>query len=242
MPDHIGCGLSDKPGTDEYDYHLSSRIADLESLLGQLDLQQPLTLVIHDWGGMIGMAWAVRHPEKLARLVIMNTAAFPLPEDKRMPAALSLARDSRLGAWLVLRWNVFSGAAARVGFKKPVSKAVRNAYTGPYDSPANRIATLRFVQDIPLGENDPGFDILSNTAEHLGLFENLPCLIAWGERDFVFDDSFLRIWLETYPDAEIHRYRDCGHYILEDGGPELINTIRNFIVIKEDSTHGHIGE
>jgi len=242
VPDHLGCGLSDKPGIDQYDYRLASRIHDLETLLTHLDLQQPVTLVLHDWGGMIGMGWAINHPKQIARLVIMNTAAFPLPADKRMPPALSLARDSALGAWLVLRWNAFSGIASRVGFKKPVSKKVREAYTGPYNSPANRIATLRFVQDIPLHENDPGFDILSNTAEHLTLFEDLPCLIAWGERDFVFDESFLRKWLEIYPAAQVHRFRDCGHYILEDGGPALIDTIRNFIEIKEDSTHGHVSE
>ncbi len=238
VPDHIGCGLSDKPAVTHYDYRLASRIADVEALLAHLDLQQPLTLVVHDWGGLIGMAWAVRHPHRVARLVIMNTAAFPLPAEKRLPAALALARNSRLGAWLVLRCNAFAGAAARLGFKQPVSKEIRQAYTAPYDSPANRIATLRFVQDIPLRENDPGFDILRDTAEHLELFRNLPCLIAWGEKDFVFDEAFLRRWQQIYPAAEVHRLADCGHYVLEDGGAALINTIKQFIEIKDDSTHG----
>jgi haloalkane dehalogenase len=123
-----------------------------------------------------------------------------------------------------------------------VSSQVRAAYIGPYDSPANRIATLRFVQDIPLEKNDPGFDILLNTAEHLGQFSKVPCLIAWGAKDFVFDDAFLRKWLELYPDAEVHRFADCGHYILEDGGPGLIETIRAFIEIKDDSTYGQAGK
>jgi haloalkane dehalogenase len=229
VPDHIGCGLSDKPSPSQYDYRLASRIEDIESLMGHLQLEQPLTLVVHDWGGMIGMAWAVRHPEQVNKLVIMNTAAFPIPAEKRLPPALALARNSRLGAWLVLRLNAFSGMAARIAFKKPVSSEVRKAYTGPYDSPANRIATLRFVQDIPLDKNDPGFDILLNTAEHLGQFKGFPCLIAWGERDFVFDQPFLDTWLKTYPEAEVLRLADCGHYILEDGGPALVDAIKEFI-------------
>ena len=239
VPDHIGCGLSDKPGDEKYDYRLASRVEDVDSLIKHLELSEPINLVVHDWGGMIGFAWAVQNPERITKLVILNTAAFPLPEEKRMPPALSLVRDLKIGEFLVLRFNAFSAIAAKVAFKKPVSKEIRQAYTLPYDSPANRIATARFVQDIPLSENDPGFDILLKTAEHLHLLENKPCLIAWGEKDFVFDKTFLNRWLDYYPNAEIHRYPDCGHYILEDGGPALIDIITNFIEIKEDSNHGH---
>lgn len=250
VPDHIGCGLSDKPSLEKYDYCLASRIADLDRLLQHLQLSRPITLVVHDWGGMIAMAWAVQHPQMIEKLVIMNTAAFPMPKEKRgekrgekhgekhLPAALALARNSRLGAWLVLQCNAFAGAAAYLGFKKTVGAAVRRAYKGPYDSPANRIATLRFVQDIPLSENDPGFDILLNTAEHLPEFSHLPCLLIWGERDFVFDQPFLDTWLKLYPQAETIRLKDCGHYVLEDGGPQLVERIRQFIAIREDANHG----
>src|ERR1700730_17154517 len=82
VPDHIGCGLSDKPDVSHYNYTLSQRVADLQSLLEQLGLRDNLTLVLHDWGGMIGMAYASRHPERIKRLVILNTAAFPLPPTK----------------------------------------------------------------------------------------------------------------------------------------------------------------
>ncbi len=242
VPDHIGCGLSDKPALEKYDYRLASRMADLDRLMQHLQLSRPVTLVVHDWGGMIAMAWAVQHPQMIEKLVIMNTAAFPMPKlkhgEKHLPAALSLARNSSLGAWLVLQCNAFAGAAAYLGFKKTVSGAVRRAYKGPYDSPANRIATLRFVQDIPLSENDPGFDILLNTAEHLPKFSHLPCLLAWGERDFVFDQPFLNTWLKLFPQAETIRLSDCGHYVLEDGGPQLVERIRQFIAIREDANHG----
>lgn len=239
VPDHIGCGLSDKPPEADYDYRLASRIEDLDALVDHLQLERPITLVVHDWGGMIGMAWAVKNPGRVARLVVMNTAAFPLPPDKRMPPALSLVRDHALGAWLVRRFNAFSAIAARVGFKKPVSSEVREGYVHPYDSPENRIATLKFVQDIPLAPGDPGYDILINTAEGLHLLDDKPCLIAWGERDFVFDRPFLTQWQKHFPEAETLTFPDCGHYILEDAGAELIDTICHFIGIREDSNDGH---
>ena len=239
VPDHLGCGLSDKPDDSRYDYRLKSRIEDIDTLVKHLDLKVPLSLVVHDWGGMIGFAWAVENPGRIKNTVVMNTAAFPLPESKKMPAALSLVRNTALGAFLVRRFNAFSGIAARVAFRKPVSKEVRQAYTLPYNSPENRIATLKFVQDIPLSEHDPGYDILINTAKRLHLLKEKPCLIAWGEKDFVFDAPFLNQWIDYFPDAEIHRFPDCGHYVLEDGGPLLIDTIVNFIGIREDSNYGH---
>jgi len=242
VPDHLGCGLSDKPSDDQYDYRLKSRIEDIDSLVKHLEITQPLTLIVHDWGGMIGFGWAVNNPDLIDRMVVLNTAAFPLPDDKKMPAALSLVRDTSIGAFLVTRFNAFSAIAARVAFKKPVSRQVREAYKLPYDSPENRIATLRFVQDIPLTEKDPGFDILINTAERLHLLRHKPCLIAWGERDFVFDTPFLNKWLEYFPEAELHRFPDCGHYVLEDGGPGLIDSISQFTGIREDSNHGHASE
>ena len=73
--DHIGCGLSDKPAAGDYSYRLAQRVADLGELVEKLDLRQ-ITLVAHDWGGAIGMGAAVAAPERFARFVLMNTAAF----------------------------------------------------------------------------------------------------------------------------------------------------------------------
>src|SRR6516165_91136 len=90
VPDHIGCGLSDKPTAEQYDFSLKSRIDDLEQLLEHLNLRDNVTLVLHDWGGMIGMGYAVRHPERIRRLIVLNTAAFHKPAAKRLPWGLWL--------------------------------------------------------------------------------------------------------------------------------------------------------
>src|SRR3954452_2796843 len=106
VPDHIGCGRSDKPDDSRYEYTLKSRVDDLEALLDHLEVDRGITLVLHDWGGMIGMAYAARHPERISRLVILNTGASPLPATKPFPWALRVCRDTRLGAGLVRGLNV----------------------------------------------------------------------------------------------------------------------------------------
>jgi len=229
VPDHIGCGLSDKPGDDRYDYTLRRRIEDFSCLMEKLDLDQ-INLVVHDWGGMIGLAWAVKNPGRIKRLVILNSAAFPLPESKPFPWVLWLVRDTPLGPLTVRGLNAFSRGAAWIGCtRKRLSKTLRDAYCAPYDSWADRIATLRFVQDIPLRPGESGYDLVSDTAARLGIFRDRPVLICWGEKDFVFDHHFREVWQKVYPEAEVHRFADCGHYILEDASEEIIPLIRRFL-------------
>lgn len=230
VPDHIGCGLSDKPADSLYSFTLKERVDDLEALLDHLKLKSNITLVVHDWGGMIGMAYATRYPERIARLVILNTAAFHLPETKSFPAALRICRDTQFGAFLVQGLNAFARGAALVGCKRNrMSAELRKAYCAPYDCWQHRVATLRFVQDIPLQEGDSGYDIVTEVQENLQQFAKLPICICWGEKDFVFDKHFLSEWQQRFPDAELHRFADCGHYILEDAKTEVIPIIRQFL-------------
>jgi haloalkane dehalogenase len=230
VPDQIGCGLSDKPGDDRYTYTLSRRVDDLEKMLEHLGITEGITLVVHDWGGMIGMAYAVRHPERIKRLVILNTAAFHLPKSKPFPFGLRICRDTFIGTLLVRGFNAFSVAASHVGCKRnPMSAELRALYQLPYDSWKNRIATLRFVQDIPLKPGDPGYDLVSSVSDGIGQFRNLPMLICWGELDFVFDKHFLAEWRQRFPNAEVHSYPDCGHYILEDAKDEVVPLISRFL-------------
>ena len=230
VPDHVGCGLSDKPPESAYDYSLKSRVDDLEALLDHLGLRENLTLVLHDWGGMIGMAFAARHPERIKRIIASNTGAFPLPRSKRFPWSLRLGRSTRLGAWLILKRNVFCRAAARwCVTRRKLPADVRRMYLKPYDTPEHRVAVLKFVQTIPLAPSDPGFDIASDTAVSLAKFRGVPTLLLWGLRDFVFDRHFLAEWRRHFPHAEMHTWADCGHYLLEDAGEEVIMRVREFL-------------
>jgi cis-3-alkyl-4-acyloxetan-2-one decarboxylase len=229
VPDHIGCGRSDKPGDDRYEYTLSRRVEDLERLLDHLELQR-VTLIVHDWGGMIGFAWATRHPERVARLVVLNTAAFHLPRSKAFPAALALARLPGLSDLLVRGLNAFARGATRLCVtRRRMPPEVARAYREPYDSWQNRIAVHRFVQDIPLRPEDRAYALVSETAERLERLAGVPMLICWGMRDFVFDRHFLDEWVRRFPEAEVHRFEDAGHYVLEDAAEEIVPLVEKFL-------------
>jgi cis-3-alkyl-4-acyloxetan-2-one decarboxylase len=228
VPDHIGCGLSDKPEEQDYDYSLQRRVEDLEDLIAQLGINGRITLVMHDWGGMIGMAWAARHPERISRLVILNTAAFHLPKTKKLPTSLWLCRKTPLGALIIRDTAFFVSVLARWAVCKPMEQAVREGYLLPYRTPQDRTGVLRFVLDIPLKPKDPGYVIVSETQAKLPAFTKTPTLILWGDKDFVFDHHFLRVWQETLPEAEVHRFADAGHYVLEDAGPRILPLIEDF--------------
>lgn len=228
-PDHVGMGPSDKPDDAAYPYTLAARVDDLARLVDSLEVKGPLTLVVHDWGGMIGLAWAARQPERVARLVLLNTAAFPLPKTKKLPWQLKLTRTP-LGTLLVRGMNAFAWGATHAGMtRRKMSAAVRAGYLAPYDGWQDRIATLRFVQDIPLTPGVPGFDLVEATAAELHRFRSTPTLICWGARDFVFDDPFLDEWRTRLPEAKVHYLEDAGHYVLEDASDLLVPEISAFV-------------
>jgi pimeloyl-ACP methyl ester carboxylesterase len=230
VPDHIGCGLSDKPDDSRYDYTLESRVADLEALVDHLGLDGGLTLVVHDWGGAIGLVYATRHPGRIARLLILNTAAFHLPPSKSFPWPLWACRNTPLSAWMVRGLNAFSRGAARIGCtRKSLSRDVRDAYCAPYDSWRNRIAVHRFVQDIPLRPGDRNYDLITRTQDGLAGLAGVPTWIGWGMKDFVFDHHFLSEWVRRFPGAEVHRFARAGHYVLEDEGERILPLMRAFL-------------
>lgn len=230
VPDHIGCGLSDKPEDCNYTYTLDQRVADLETLLEAVGVKDNITLVVHDWGGMIGMRFATMHAHRIKKIVAMNTAAFPLPQSKKLPFALKLGRETQVGSILIRGLNAFSRAAAWIGCKQnPMPAALRHCYTAPYNSWRNRIATLRFVQDIPLTPADRAYQSVIEVEEKLPSLQHLPLMVCWGEQDFVFDEHFLQQWRSRFPDARFHTWKRGGHYILEDAADEIIPLICDFI-------------
>lgn len=227
--DHLGCGLSDKPTDEEYDFRLRSRIDDLEALIEHLKIDRPITMVVHDWGGGIGMGWAVRNRSRIGRLIIMNTAAFPLPIGKPFPWPLWAFRSSCIGAFGVAHMNAFAEIAARTCTVRPLADDVRHGFLLPYDTPEHRLATLRFVQDIPLTPGDPSWNEIADTAAGLAAFRDVPTLVVWGRRDFIFDRAFFSEWRRRLPNAEMHSFADAGHYVLEDARDRILPLVLDFL-------------
>ncbi|MBN1249706.1 MAG: alpha/beta fold hydrolase [Anaerolineae bacterium] len=226
VPDHIGCGLSDKPQT--YTYTLAHHIENLEALLSHLDLHD-ITLMLHDWGGGIGMGYATRHPETVSRFVIFNTSAFYLPA---VPGVLKLARSPVLGEFLLRGLNAFAGLAVWLGVahRERMTREVRAGYLAPYDSWHNRIAIYRFVQDIPVTANHPTRGTADAIDAKLSMFRDHPMLIIWGAKDFIFTvDDFLAGWRARFPNAEVHVLADAGHYVVEDAHERIVPLVREFL-------------
>ena len=230
VPDHVGCGLSDKPLDDRYDYTLARRVSDLEELVDHLGITEGLTLIVHDWGGMIGMGLSHNRPGLVSRIVALNTAAFPLPPSKPFPWPLWLVRSNFVGAFLVQRFNAFSRGAARwCVTRRKMDPQVRQGLIAPYEPRENRIATLRFVQDIPLGPGDRAWALLTAVEAGLDRYADTPVLLCWGMKDFVFDHHFLDTFVAHWPHAEVLRLEDAGHYVLEDAPEDVVPRIRSFL-------------
>lgn len=222
-PDHIGCGLSDKP--QDWTYRLQDHIDHVRLLIDELGLET-FSLVVHDWGGAIGMGVAEALPDKVRRFVVMNTAAF---RSQRIPLSIAACKVFVLGEWLVRGFNGFARPATSMAVAKPLPRDVKAGYLFPYDSWANRIATHRFVADIPLRPGHPSYDTLVRIEQGLAQFQHHPLLLLWGQKDFCFNDHFLQEWRERFPEAATKLFPEAGHYVLEDAGAGARQAIVEFL-------------
>jgi cis-3-alkyl-4-acyloxetan-2-one decarboxylase len=224
-PDHLGCGLSDKPAA--FDYRLASHIENLVRLTSELDLTG-ITLVAQDWGGAIGLGAALRLPQRFRRIILFNTAAF---RSSQMPWRIRVCRTPGLGPILVRGLNGFSRAALRMAMQHPerFSPAERAGYLFPYDSWQHRIAIDRFVCDIPMSPRHPSYARLVEIESGLPSLAGLPIQLIWGMRDWCFTPAFLDRFLDFFPRAEVHRLPDAGHWALEDAHEQIVPLVEQFL-------------
>ncbi|BET67968.1 alpha/beta fold hydrolase [Opitutales bacterium ASA1] len=223
VPDHLGCGLSAKP--QAFDYHLGVHIGHLGQLLDTLRVHRA-HLVVHDWGGPIGLGAARRRPDFVDRIVVLNTGAFP---SRHIPKRIAVCRLPWIGALLVRGLNGFSGAAVRMAVERPLSDGARRAYLWPHRSWADRVAVREFVRDIPLGpghRTQPEIEAIAASLEGL---RKRPGLIVWGGRDWCFDDVFLDEWKRRLPEARVVRLPDAGHWLLEDDPQTVLREVSGFL-------------
>ncbi len=227
VPDHIGCGLSEKPSSKDYSFRLARRVDDLGELVEHLDLKQ-ITLVAHDWGGAIGMGAAVAAPQRFSRFVLMNTAAF---RSQRCPLRIRVCRLPILGRLAVQGLNLFARAALRMAVCRAerMTSTVRAGLLAPYDRWSHREAIYQFVQDIPLSPRHPSYAALSEIETGLAKFRDHPVCLIWGMRDWCFTPAFLERFIEFFPQAEVHRLADAGHYVVEDAHEQIVPLVEEFL-------------
>ncbi len=219
-PDHIGCGFSDKP--PDYCYTLEQHIKNIETLVDRLGLDR-ITLVVHDWGGPIGFGFATRHPEKVARIVVLNTVAFFLPT---LPWFLRLCQAPVAGELCVQTLNLFLKITLHIGAVKKLDPAVKAGYLAPYSRARERLAILRFIRDIPVKTSHPSYETLRQIEEQLTVLRAHPLDICWGMRDPVFTPEVLDMWRLRFSPAELRTFENAGHLLLEDALDEIAAVVK----------------
>ena len=221
-PDHIGCGNSDKP--QDYPYHLENHIDNVEKLIDHLDIDT-FSLVVHDWGGAIGAGLTIRRPDKTQSYTAMNTAAFL---SSRIPLSINACRIPLIGEIMVRQFNAFAGKALTRAVVNKLDPGVAADFIHPYHDWKSRIATHKFVLDIPMKPGEYSYDLMKEIDEGFPKVD-IPRQIIWGGKDFCFNDSFYKTWCTRFPQAPTHYFEDAGHYLLEDRGGDIYPLIKEFL-------------
>lgn len=229
VPDHMGMGKSEVP-RKPFPYRLVHHIANIEELITDLDLCN-ITLVVHDWGGPVGLGFAILHPDRIKRLVISNTWASARWPSAPFPRLIEMIRSTN-GEKFVLEKNGYLERAltGTTHHAERISGPVMDAYRAPFPTPESRVSMLCWSRDIPVTESDPSFPEMQRIENNLHLFTKIPSLIVWGMLDPVLPDSVLRWWQNIFPHATVHKIHDASHFLQEDAPQEIAAYITDFIV------------
>lgn len=219
--DEMGFGRSDNP-EDEREYTIQRHAQHFAELVEQLGLEG-VTLVLQDWGGPIALKWAVDHPERVLRLVLLNTfAGLTLPDyPKGPPGPFKLIRARGVGDFMIKRLQLFTKVFVFKGGTRGLDERARAAYLAPHPTPASRAGVMAFPRLIPWDARNPTAELGRHVEENLGELAGKPVLICWPTKDRGFKQRALAWWREQFPGAEVHEF-EAGHYIQEDAHEQVV--------------------
>jgi len=224
-PDHIGFGLSDKPtGRSLRPQDHAENLAELIDTLALKDI----TLVVQDWGGPIGLSYAIREPENVARLVIMNTWLWPVDDDWYY-VAFSRFMGGAFGRFLIMRHNFFARVIMRqaYGDKRNLTSDIHEHYLRPLATPAERRNCAALPGEI-LGSTEWLRDLWAQRDR----LQGKPALVAWGLKDIAFREKELDRWTRALPDAEVVRLPEVGHFVQEEAPEELGQAVSRLLEVE----------
>lgn len=207
--DHIGFGLSDKP--EDFSYKPEHHARNLEKWITDLNLKN-ITLVVHDFGGPIGLNYALKHPENVKSIVIMNTFMWSLESEKHFAQASKLLGGA-LGRFLYKQWNFSPKVMLKMSFsdKSKLTKHIHNHYLKVFPSPQSRTSTAVLAKEL-IGSSawfDSLWKLQSNIAD-------IPTLLLWGMKDTAFRAIELEKFESFLKNATVVRLPDCGHFVQEE--------------------------
>ncbi|MEZ4805473.1 MAG: alpha/beta fold hydrolase [Bacteroidia bacterium] len=220
--DHLGFGLSDKPdsvtGTPEWHAH------NLSEFISKLDLDS-ITLVVHDFGGPIGLAAGIENNERIKKIVLFNSWLWATEQNKDAQKIDKII-NSRLGKFMYLNMNFSPKVLLKKGFanKKNLSKEVHQQYIKPFPDKYSRISLLNIAKAL-VGSSD----WYQQQWEKLDLLGNKEWLILWGTKDAFITMEYLKKWQEKLPNAKVMGM-ETGHFVQEEAKKESIQAIRAFIL------------
>ncbi|MFM7242849.1 MAG: fatty acid CoA ligase family protein [Planctomycetaceae bacterium] len=223
VPDHVGCGLSDRPR--DALFRAADRIAHLEEFLDRLGVGR-FALVMHDWGGPLGTGLAVRRPESVERLVYFNTT---LAEMDLLPAMIRRAASPLIGRMLTQHTARFVSLLTSLGAARPLPEEVCQAYHRPYRTAESRRAIWGFVRDIPLSASHPTAALMDDLVVRLPALAGKPVRLVWGMKDPCFQPAILDRVAARFPDADVIRIAEASHLVLEDAASESTAAVHEFL-------------
>ena len=220
-PDHIGFGLSDKPR--EWAYLPSQHAANLEALLEPMDLHD-LTLVITDWGGPIGIAYALRHPERVRAVVVSNTWMWSVSSQLKFRLFSGFV-GGPIGRYRIRTRNSFANSGLRGAFGDPgrLSPAVHQQYLRPFEVPDERKGSWVFPKQIIASS-----PWLADLWIHRAALQGKKFLFLWGMKDPGFGRKELERWTRQYPSGRVVQYADGGHFLAEEKSAEFTSELADF--------------
>lgn len=226
VPDHMGFGRSAKPL--DHPYTLARHIDNLTALICDLDLRE-LTLVMQDWGGPIGLGFAVEHADRVKRLVILNTWAFLIADGMQLAPLLELFRQPQTGEAMVQGLNLFVEGFLPTGIHHQTKlDSFMPAYRAPFPDWNSRIGTLAFPRDIPVGNDHPSAPTMCRIQDNLGRID-VPTTIIWGMKDPAIPPPVIEAWRSVYPHADVHRLETASHFLQEDEPEQIVELVQAFL-------------
>lgn len=220
-PDHLGFGLSDKP--PQAPYRIADHAARLEALIHHLDLRD-LTLIVHDFGGPIGLPYALRHAENVRALVLYNTWFWSRADDP-MAVRTSQLLGGPLGHFLYTRFNLSPRALVPALFanRAKFTRAIHRHYLRPFPNVRSRHAPAALASEL-VGPS-VGLEGLWRLRTAVA---DKPVLLVWGEKDRAFGLQDLQRWQKALPNAETAAFPEAGHFVQEEA-PDSAARVAAFV-------------
>ena len=230
--DQIGFGRSDKPERIE-DYTIQRNVEHLAALIDELALDG-VTLVLHDFGGPLGLAWAVENPERVERLVILNTFTGSIPPEAdptalrwiKLMGAPALGDLLVKGARLPVRMFLLRMGIAH---RERIGEDERSAYLAPHPTWGSRAGLLAYPRLWPFEESSPTWALSRRVEEGLPALAGKPALICRGLKDPGYQAGLLTLGEERFPGAEVHDFEDASHFVQEDAHERIVPLVIDFL-------------